>query len=278
MLLHVVAEHLAKPLQQSRLVGGDEHFQRVTVHVEHAYLAHAAGDEFRMHVGEDAEIADAAAAGLIQQLLDAAEILHPQRHRRMLEQPARIFLAERELAARSLARGHILDGEEDARPVVLISGQDAALQLQVEPPAGERVIHRIAVEFALSAPELRELLDMRLRHVVAEDHGEVRHQMRQVLGFEEGERLAVHLDDADAIGAGLHAPEVAQKVRPDVADSCPPPFFEQGSNTAEILQPEGDRSAVEHLRVVARLVLARRSEVHLRIPCRSIESKLARIG
>ncbi len=49
-----------------------------------------------MHIGEHAKILDAARADVVDQALDAAEILDPQRHRRMREQAERIILAVRE--------------------------------------------------------------------------------------------------------------------------------------------------------------------------------------
>ena len=61
MLLHLVAEDVGEAAEQRRLVGRGEQLERVPVDVDHADLAHAARDEFRMHVGEDAEVADAAA-------------------------------------------------------------------------------------------------------------------------------------------------------------------------------------------------------------------------
>lgn len=80
--------------EQGHLVGRAEHAQRVLIHVEHVNLLHALLDEFRMHIRERAEIDDAALAQIVEQRLHRTEVLlHPQRHRRMLEQPACIEFA-----------------------------------------------------------------------------------------------------------------------------------------------------------------------------------------
>ena len=57
MLPHLVAEHIAEAKQQGLLVGCREELERVPIDVDHADLAHAARDEFRMHIGEHAKIA-----------------------------------------------------------------------------------------------------------------------------------------------------------------------------------------------------------------------------
>ena len=54
----------------------------------------------------------------------------------MLEEPARISLALGEPRLRRLALGDILDGEQNASPVLLVAGKNAALQLHVEAAAG----------------------------------------------------------------------------------------------------------------------------------------------
>ena len=51
------------------------------VDVDDPDFAHAALDELWMHISEHPEIQDAAIAHLVEQPLDAGEILDPQRHR-----------------------------------------------------------------------------------------------------------------------------------------------------------------------------------------------------
>ena len=76
-----------------------------------------------VHVGEHAKILDAARADIVDQALDAAEILDPQRHRRMREQAERIVLALRKAAPRAFALGDVLDGDHHAIPALFMAGQ-----------------------------------------------------------------------------------------------------------------------------------------------------------
>ena len=87
------------------------------VDVDHPDLAHAARDEFGMHVGENAEVIDAALAKIIEQLPNLAEVLDPQRNRRVLEETARIVLAQREQPPGALAFADVLNRDENPRPV-----------------------------------------------------------------------------------------------------------------------------------------------------------------
>src|ERR1700728_1130956 len=103
------------------------------VDVDDANLAHAATYEFWMNVREGPEIGDAASANFVDQLLDRAEVLDPERNGRMVKQAAGIGLAGRKAATSALAVGHILDRDEHPGPIVLEAGQDLAIQLDVQP-------------------------------------------------------------------------------------------------------------------------------------------------
>ena len=76
-MFHFVAEHVRERAQQGGLVGGSKQLECPAVHVQHADLAQAARDEFRVDVGEDPEVGDAAVADLVEQTLDARKILNP---------------------------------------------------------------------------------------------------------------------------------------------------------------------------------------------------------
>lgn len=119
--LHVVTKNIAQPVQQRLLVGRPEQRERVLIDVDHPDFAHATGHELGMHVGEHAQVADAAAAHLIEQALDAGEILDPQGNRRMLKQSAGVLLAQRLSPPRALPCGNILDRDQNPPPVVLVS-------------------------------------------------------------------------------------------------------------------------------------------------------------
>ena len=114
--LHVIAEDLGQAREQRVLVGRGEELERLLVDVHHADLAHAAHDEIGMHVEEYAEVRDAERPHLVQAPFDAAEVLHPQRDRGVLEQAARIALAAHQPPACAGAFGHVLDGQQHAPP------------------------------------------------------------------------------------------------------------------------------------------------------------------
>jgi hypothetical protein len=59
------------------LAGGRKQFERAAVDVDDSNFAHAALNEFRVYVGKDAKIDNAALARLLDQLLDPVEILDP---------------------------------------------------------------------------------------------------------------------------------------------------------------------------------------------------------
>jgi hypothetical protein len=169
----------------------------------------------------------------------------------MFEEPARVVFAERRPPPRALPLGHVLDGDQHPVPALLVARQDRPIQLDVEPLTGERVVDGVAAEFGPPIPELRQLLDMRGQHVIAEDAVEVADEMREVRSLEQVERPPVHLEEPDAVRAhfdplGILAEVVAQ--RPD--PGCPP-RLEQGLDGAVILQPQRHRRQVEHLRGVA---------------------------
>ena len=82
-----------------------------------------------------------------------------------------------------------------------MAGQDAAVELDVEPLARERVVDRVADEMRLALPQLDELLDVGLEHVVAEHAVEIADQVRLVVRLEQGERLAVDLEHANALAS-----------------------------------------------------------------------------
>jgi len=149
---HVVAEHFRQAGQQRSLVGRGKHFQRVPVHVDHVNLGHAAFDELGVDVGERAEIGDAGGARFIEQTLDRAEILDPQRHGRMLEQPAHVLFGGRHAMARVFQLRDVLRRHQHAVPAFLVSRQDLALQQDVEAPPAERVVDGLAREVRLARP------------------------------------------------------------------------------------------------------------------------------
>jgi hypothetical protein len=80
MLLHIIAEDIAQLAQERGFVRRGKKRERMLVDVYDPNLAHAAGYELRMDVGEDAQIGNTAATDFVHQSFDAAEIFDPQRN------------------------------------------------------------------------------------------------------------------------------------------------------------------------------------------------------
>ena len=77
---HLVSENMACLTQQLAFAGGSKHLQGLLVHIEHLDLCHASRHKLMVNADENTKILDTPCARLIQQALDAAEILHPQRN------------------------------------------------------------------------------------------------------------------------------------------------------------------------------------------------------
>ena len=199
-----------------------------------------------MHIGEDAEIVDAADADVVDQAFHPAEIFHPQRHRRVREQARGVHLAVEEAAAGAFPLGHVLDRDHEAVPALFVAGQHGAVELDIETFAGQRIIDRMAGEARLPIPELGQFLDQAFEGVVAQHVAEIGHQMRKIAGAEQRERLAVHFKDVDALGALPHPLGFSGEKGLDVPYAVRTPLFEQRFDAAIVLDPERDRRELEH--------------------------------
>ena len=120
---HFVAKHFPQAAKERRLVGRAEKIERVLVDVDHADFAHATLDEFRMHVGKHPEVTNALPPRVVEKLPDSAEILDPERNRRMLEKALCVFLAERKFAAGGFAFGDVLDRHQHTIPIASEPGR-----------------------------------------------------------------------------------------------------------------------------------------------------------
>ena len=194
-----------------------------------------------------------------QQALDLAEVLDPQRDRRMFEQSARIVFAQRQQPARAFAFGDVVDRHQDARPGRLVARQQRALDLDVDAPARQRIVDAVAGEAALAVPQLRQLVGEIGQHFVAEDSVEIGDEMRQVVGLEQRQRPAVDPDDAHGGGAGANAGRVLGEIGAQVANARRPPGVEQRLHRAVVLEPQRHRRDFEHHRVVVWAARPRRS-------------------
>ena len=76
---------------------GSEHLQRLLVHVDHTDFLHTPRHEFRMYFEKGFEIRDSLRTHAIEQHLDGAEVLNPQRHGGVFKQAAGILLATSQL-------------------------------------------------------------------------------------------------------------------------------------------------------------------------------------
>src|SRR5690606_21996929 len=78
MRLHLAAKYLRQALQQGWLVGRQKQLQRFVIDFQHPDFVHALAHEFRMHIGENAKVDNAAMAYVVHEFLDLAEILDPE--------------------------------------------------------------------------------------------------------------------------------------------------------------------------------------------------------
>ena len=253
--LHLVAEHEVELVEQRRLVGRVEHLERALVDVDHADLGHATLDELGVHLREDAEILDAAGAHVVDQRLDRAEILDPERHRRILEQAARVVLGLRTARLGTGAFADVLDRDQHARPVARVRRQHAAVDEDVDALAGQAEVDRLAREAELAVPEAGEFFDdVRLDRRVVKDLVEVGDEVVEIARLEEFERAAVDLQHPDPLRALVNAREVFAQVGAEVGDGGITPLREERAQAAVVLEPERDRREFEHLLEVGRLV------------------------
>jgi hypothetical protein len=75
---------------------------------------------------------------------------------------------------------------------------------------------------------------VRLQHVVAEDGGKAVRQRTEIGGFEQRQRLLIHLDHADAARAFGDAPHVLADMRAQIGHALLAPRFEQRLHAAEV--------------------------------------------
>ncbi|MNS89867.1 hypothetical protein D3C72_1238930 [compost metagenome] len=247
---HVVAEHVAQPGQQDLLARRGEHRQRLLVDVEHADFLHAARDEVRVHIQKRPKIGDAGRAYLVQQHLHRAEVLHPERDRRVLEQPLGVLLAAAQVALAAHARGDVLDRQQHARPVLLVAGHDRGVEADVQPFAVERVVDGLAGEVPAAVPELTQFLDVLVEHVVTEHGVEVGDEVRQVGGAEEVERAAVDVEHADQGRAARHFGRALAQIGAQVGHPARAQLVEGQPHGAEVLKPERDRRELEQRLII----------------------------
>src|SRR5690606_29070321 len=91
MMRHAVSQNAIEIVEQMLLRLGAKHAHRLAVDVAHNDLLHAQGDKVRSALQVSAKLVDAAGAHLIEQAPDAAEILLPERDRRVLEEERRVL-------------------------------------------------------------------------------------------------------------------------------------------------------------------------------------------
>ncbi len=202
-----------------------------------------------MHVGEDAEVDDAARAHILDQGADATEVLDPQRDGRVFKHALGIAPVLELGAAGVFPFGDILCGDQQLSERFLVAREHGPAQLDVEPATGQRVVHSGAGKFGLALPQVDQLMNVGLPHVVAEDLAEIAGKLFQVSGLEQFQRLAVDLKDADLGGAIRHAAAVFHEKGANVGHAFSAPDFELRLHRAEILDPHRDRCEFENVRV-----------------------------
>ncbi|WP_341482734.1 hypothetical protein [Aurantimonas marianensis] len=202
-----------------------------------------------MNIDEGAEIDDPPSADIVDQGFYGAEVLDPERNRRMLEKPPRERFAGDQPAPAFLALAHVLGGNENAAPVVLEAGQDARLELDIQTAARQRIVDRVAGERGLSLPQLDQFLAVAVQHVAGKDPVEIGGKMVEAVGLEQRQRAGVDGDELDSSRRGLHALQILFEMLADRGDPGLAPFIEQCLDAAEILDPQRNRRKFEQAQI-----------------------------
>ena len=199
-----------------------------------------------MDLEESVEVADVAFAQRVEQALDGAEILHPQRDGRVLEQTARVPGPLLALPLRLCLAGDVVERDQRAIPAVLVTGKDAHPQLHIQPSTIERIVDGAVLHQRASTPELIQLVDHAVDHVAAEDAIEIGDQLVLARCGEERQRGLVDAQHAQLRHAFLDARAIGPEEIHQIDDALGPPAVEELLQTAVVLQPEGDGRQVEH--------------------------------
>ena len=248
--MHFATEHAANAVEQHLLAGGAEHAQCLLVHIDDADLLHAAGHEVGVHLEEGLEVADALGTHTIEQILHNAEVLHPERDRRMLEQVARVLLAAPQAARCLQLLGVVLQRDQHAAPVCLMARQDARADQHVQTAAVERIVHRLVGKLHLPVPQLRQFMHRSVVPVVTKDFVEVGFQMLLAVGREQLQRAPIDLQHTQRRTALAQAGRVFGQMGAYVRHPLCAPAIEQTFEFAEILQPERHGRQLEHVFVI----------------------------
>ena len=262
-LMHLATEYAADLVEQLGLAVRAEHVQRLLVHVDDTDLLHAAVHEFGVYLDEGLEVADTLAPHIVHEALDGAEILHPQRDRRMLEQAARIALAALELCLGLHLGRDILQRDQHPAPRGLMPGQHAHADEDVEPSPVQGVVHGLVGILQRTGPQRLELVAHLQQHVVAKDLVQAAHQFFLAGG---GKQVQGALVDAQHLQAGHALAQLLRVLREmgtQVAHPRRTPAVEQAPHLAEILQPERHRCQREH---VFEIQIRRNRSIHMHMP------------
>jgi len=119
--------------------------------------------------------------------------------------------------------------------------------MNVQTLAGQRVVDGLAVETAVALPQLHQLVDMLIEHVVAEYVRRIGNQMLEGIRLEQLERAPVHRHDPDegrAVGDAIgRLAQEGLKIR----DALVAPTLQLVSKGAVVFQPQRHRRQLEQL-------------------------------
>ena len=200
-----------------------------------------------MHLDEGLEVADALMAHLIHEALDDTEVLHPQRHRGMLEQTARIALAALQLAGRLDLGRDVFQRHQHAAPGVFMPRQYAATNAHIQPAAVQSVVHGLVGKLQHPRPQQFQLVHDLFMHVIAEHLSQVAQKLFLAVRCKQLQRALIDAQHPQAGGALAQPVRVCREMLPQICHALRAPDIEQLAQRAVVLQPERHRRQRKHV-------------------------------
>ena len=155
----------------------------------------------------------------------------------MGEEATRIGFTGGQSTAGGFALGYVLDGDQHALPVVLITRENRAFQLNIDTAAGKGIVDARAVEMAVAVPELGQFVDMGVEHIVAENVMDVRGQSIEIGGLEQAQGFAVDLDDTKVRRTDAYALAILAEIGAQIHDALCAQALEMNPQSGIVFQP-----------------------------------------
>ena len=246
-VVHLATKNLAQVLHQLVLAVRAKHLEGLLVHVDHADFLHAARDKLGVHFQKGLEIADAAAAHLVEQAFDFPEILHPQGDGRVFKQIAGVMLATLQLLGASHFGGDVFQRDQDTAPAVFIAGQDLTPDLNVERIAPQVVVDGAVFKAHLPVPQRQQLGHEFVEHGIPKHFAQTALQRGLVGGLKQLQRVLVDAQHFESGAAARQPGGVGLQEGQEIGDAFGTPLVKQPFEFAVIFHPQRNWREIEHV-------------------------------